>query len=241
MSTNRTTQILTATAAASSRGGGTLPDALCTGCAASLPVDGVALALMTDDGPAGLVAATDGVATLMEALQFNLGEGPCVDASTGRAPVLQPQLAATAPARWPGFGPAAIEAGIGAIFAFPLQVGQIRLGVLDLYRTVAGTLSAQDLAEALAFADAATQVLLHLQDQMPLDEGLHPDLVGREDRSEVHQATGMVTVQAAVVLAEALLLLRACAFSSGATLAQVAHDVVAGTLRFTPAQEDDDI
>lgn len=101
-------------------------------------------------------------------------------------------------------------------------------------------LSKQGLAEALAFADAATQVVLHLQDQMPLDEGLHPDLAGHEDRSVIHQATGMVTVQAAVMLAEALLLLRARAFSSGRTLQQVAHDVVTGILRFHPAKEDDE-
>ncbi|MDN5775436.1 MAG: GAF and ANTAR domain-containing protein [Humibacillus sp.] len=195
---------------------------------------------MADWGPADLVAATDGVATLMEKLQRDLGEGPCVDASSRRRPVLQPQLAATAPTRWPGFGPPALKAGIAAIFAFPLQVGQIWLGVLDLYRSVAGPLNAHDLTEALAFADAATQVLLHLQDQMPLAEGLHPDLAGHDDHAEIHQATGMVTVQAAVMLTEALLLLRARAFSSGRTLPQVAHDVVDGTLRFNPADEDDE-
>lgn len=56
---------------------------------------------------------------------------------------------------------------------------------------------------------------------------MHPDLTGPgSDRAEVHQATGMVTVQATVVPAEALVLLRAHAFVSGSTRQQVSHDVV---------------
>jgi hypothetical protein len=88
----------------------TLPLRLCQDCQASLPVDGVGLALMTDAGHQGVVAATDGSATLMEDLQFTLGEGPCMDASRERRPFLQPDLARTARNRWPGFGPAVLEA-----------------------------------------------------------------------------------------------------------------------------------
>ncbi len=76
-------------------------------------------------------------------------KGPCVDASTRGRPVLQPDLGRTTPELWTGFGPAALEPGIEAIFAFPLQVGGIRLGVLDLSRESAGTLNPSQLAEAL--------------------------------------------------------------------------------------------
>ena len=69
-----------------------------------------------DQGPAGLAAATDGPASTMEELQFTLGEGPCVDASVGGRPVLQPELRKTGPSRWPGFGPAAVDAGIEAMY-----------------------------------------------------------------------------------------------------------------------------
>ncbi len=212
----------------------TLPDALCAACAADLPVSGVALALMTEQGHVGLVAATDTRATTMEDLQFSLGEGPCIDASVRGRPVLQPELRSSGPIRWPAFGPAAVEAGIEAIFAFPLQVGAIRLGVLDLYRDTSGTLTPEALTEALAYADAAVRVLLHLQDEMPLDGGLHPDLGRAPSRPEVHQATGMIAVQSGVRLADALLLLRARAYSSGTSVTQVARAVVARTLRFDP-------
>jgi hypothetical protein len=155
--------------------------------------------------------------------------------------VLQPELSKTAATLWPGFGPAAVDAGIAAIFAFPLQVGAICLGVLDLYRDAAGTLGVSDLSEALSFADAATRVVLHLQDQMPLDGGLHPDLEDRTRyRSEVHQATGMVAVQASVPLRDALLMLRAHAYASERKLSDLAHDVVARTVRFTRQVEHDE-
>lgn len=218
----------------------TLPQLLCERCAVDLPISGVGMALMTDEGHQGVVAATDGLARTMEDLQFTLGEGPCLDASRGGSPVLQPDLAGTATTRWPGFGPAVLDAGLAAIFAFPLQVGAIRMGVLDLYRDTAGNLGDEDLTVALAFADAATAVLLHLQDQAGADEGLHPQL---EDalgyRPEVHQATGMISVQAAVGLTESLLLLRAHAFAADRSILDVARDVVARVLRFGPGEGDD--
>ena len=85
-----------------------------------------------------------------------------------------------------------------------------------------------ELAEALAFADAATTLLLHL----PTGAGqktMHPGLVALvEDRAEVHQATGMISVQAVLGLAEALLLLRAHAYAADRPILDVARDVIAG-------------
>lgn len=210
-----------------------LPVRLCEECLAALPISGVGMALMTDDGPSGVVlAATDGRAQQMEELQFSLDEGPCVEASRGGRPVLQSDLAATGSVRWPRFGVAVFEAGIRAIFALPLRVGAIRVGVLDLYRDTPGELTGHELAEALAFADAATVVVLHLQDHSASDVD-HSALIGPIDsRAEVHQATGMMTIQLGVGLAEALLRLRAHAYASGRTVSEVATDVVGRRLRF---------
>lgn len=205
---------------------------LCRRCAESVPVSGVGLALMNEDRPSGTVAVSDGTAREMEDLQFATGEGPCVDASRSGRPVLQPDLQRTATARWPGFGPEALAAGIRAIFAFPLQVGVIRIGVLDLYRDRPGALDDPQLADALAFADAALLVLLHLQDQ----SGRHGDpgalTAAMDSRAEVHQATGMVSVQLAVSMAEALLRLRARAYAEGRPVSAVSGDVVARRIRF---------
>src|SRR5690349_16439315 len=204
-------------------------------CVRAVPVSGVGLALMTDEGPAGTVAASDGGAQRLEELQFTFGEGPCVDASTTGRPVLVPDLAEAESLRWREFGPAARAAGLRAVFALPLQVGGIRLGVLDLYRETAGMLPTGQLAEALCFADAATLLLLHLQAE---DSGSGNRLAVLDDRAEVHQATGVVSVRAGVSLAQALLLLRARAYREGRPLGGLARDVLDGVVEMDAQQDD---
>ena len=232
MAAARTAEILSAIAAAGSEDGG-LPHRLVTACGRALPVSGVGLVLMTPDGPAGTGAVTAGSAAKLEDLLFTLGEGPCVDASRTGRPALQADLAATGPARWPVFALSALDVGIQAVFAFPLRIGAIRLGVLDLYRDRAGALSDRELAEALAFADAATMLLLQLQSLDPDGGGPLGTVPVVEDHAEVHQATGFVSVQAAVPLGQAIGLLQARAFATGRPITAVARDVLAGRVRFS--------
>lgn len=213
-----------------------LPSRLCAACLSALPISGVGAALMTVDGPSGVVlAATDERAQQLEELQFALGEGPCVEASSGGRPVLEPDLVTAGSARWPRFGAAVLDAGVRAVFAFPLRAGAIRVGVLDLYRDTPGPLTTPELVEALAFADAATEVVLHLQDRDGVDgvDGVGSVLTGPVDsRAEVHQATGMMTIQLGVSLAEALLRLRAHAYATGRSVSDIAADVVSRRMSF---------
>jgi hypothetical protein len=130
---------------------------------------------------------------------------------------------------------------VRAVFAFPLQVGGVRLGTLCLYRSIAAQLDRDEMASALAYADAALVVLLRLQAEMQPGSVLHPDLgEPLEYRAEVHQATGFLSVQASVGLADALLLLRAHAFAGERSLLEVARDVLAGRIRIPPEEDEDD-
>ncbi len=209
---------------------------LCASVTTSVPVSGAAVALMTAAGHGGTLAATDGPAEVMENLQQTLGEGPCLTAFRDRRPALEHDLA-RAGQRWPGFAPAATASGIAAIFAFPLQIGAIRLGVLDLYRDTAGPLDSLQLAEALDYAAAATTILLDLQHEQPPD-GLQSQLSEAVDSHRaIHQAAGIISVQASVGLDEALLLLRARAYADERPLLELGQDVVARTVTFHP--EDD--
>jgi hypothetical protein len=217
-----------------------LPASLVRLCARTLPVSGVGLALMTDDGPAGTVAASDDGALQLEELQFTLGQGPCVDASRTGRPVLAPDLAGTSTRSWPQFAAGADTAGLRAVFAFPLQVGAIRLGVLDLYRDTAGELSQRELADALLFADAATQLLLDLQAQDSAQGAPPPHAVAvLDDRAEVHQATGVVSVRTGASLAQALALLRARAYAEDRPIGDLARDVLDGVVGFGEADDHD--
>ncbi len=195
-------------------------------------MSGVGLALMNADGPSSsIVVATAPAVRQLEELQFTLGEGPGVDASRGSLPILEPDLLETATTRWPDIGLAAVKAGFRAVFAFPLQVGAIRLGALDLYRGTPGSLTAVELSDAWDFADAATLMLLNLQGE---DTGsTHPALMAAfDDRAQVHQATGMISVQLDVSLGDALLRLRAHAYAGDRSTLAVAADVVARRMRF---------
>jgi hypothetical protein len=222
------------------------PYFLVEACREATNMTGVGLALIDDTGIGGVVAATGGTAEHMEDLQFVLGEGPCVEASRSGQPVLCSDLAAD-PARWPAFASGAEAAGVGAAFTFPLRVGVIALGVLDLYRDSSGPLSGAEPWEAVAFADAAVAVLLHLQEwnghtsdgdsdgdraprasAQPKEPALL-DLVDR--RAVVHQAVGMLSVQLGLDIPEALLRLRAYAWSHERPISDVAAEVVARRLR----------
>jgi hypothetical protein len=212
---------------------------LCSAAVTSLPASGAGVSLMSDAGVRGVAAASDAASERIDELQFTLGEGPCMDAFTSRRPVLEPDLATGGALRWPIYAPAVRDEGVQAAFAFPLQVGAARLGVLDLYREHPGTLSSEELAEALTFADVATTMLLDGQEEAPpgaaaagLDEALGY-------RFELYQAQGMVMVQMGVTLVEALVTLRAYAFAHDRDLADVARDVVTRGFRLDEDRDDD--
>lgn len=238
MASGRVAQILLDVAERSAGASG-WPHGLVLACANAVPVTGASMVLMNAAGPGEVVAATKGPARTMEELQFTLGEGPGVESSRTGRPVLEPYLASTGPRKWPAFASGAAEAGIGAVFALPLRVGAIRLGVLGLYRGKPGGLSTAALAEALSFADAATVIMLHLQSQARPDAdnvvGIGTHLF--EDRAEVHQATGFIAERAGLSLTDALVLLRARAYASGRSVPDLARDVLSGVVQFTQDED----
>jgi ANTAR domain len=209
-------------------------------------VDGAAIAVTLSATPRATFYASDATASELEELTLTLGEGPGVDAVTGGPALAGDLTSAESAARWPAFAPAAVDAGAEAMFALPLQVGGIRLGVMDLYRANAGALDDDELADVLLLADTACAVLLDpVPDEHQPEHGRQPE-PARPHHPEVHQATGMVIVQLGVSAAVALVRLRAYAYSHERRLRDVAADVVSRSLRFDPdtdtadGTEDDD-
>jgi hypothetical protein len=208
---------------------------ICELCVRTLDVSGGGISVVTATGNRGVVCATDDIAARIEDLQFTLGEGPCVDAVASGSPVLIPDLAEfddIAVERWPAFLEGAGAAGVRAVFALPMRIGAISVGVMDLYREQPGGLAAEELSAALLAADAAALALIHLDTEL---DGTFADDHGARStyQMQVHQATGMVQIQAEVRTEEAFLLLRARAFSTGRPLIDIAVDVVERRLRFS--------
>jgi hypothetical protein len=167
-------------------------------------------------------------------VQFELGEGPCVDAIHARRPVLEADLGGAGVGRWPGYAPTAYQYGARGVFAFPLQVGAVCVGVLDVYQDRSGPMSAIAVGSALGFADLAMEMLVDGQAAASAGQ-VGPDVNEvLAPRLEVYQAQGMVMVDLGVSLTEAMALLRAHAFTLGRPLGDVARDVVAGRLRLEP-------
>jgi hypothetical protein len=224
---------------------------LCAVAVSSAQLSGAWLVAARGGDPDFVMYVTDPVGEQLAELQLMLGEGPCHDVLASAAPVLAADLDDAEPGRrWPAFIPAARELGAGAVFAFPLIVGAIRAGVLGVYRGSPGPLPDRQLGDLLILADAATMMLLgsangdHQDgDGAGLDgdgaglDGQAPDLAVH--RAEIDQATGMLTVQLDVPVAEAFARLRAYAYSQDRRLAEVAGDIVARRLRLHRDQGQD--
>lgn len=197
---------------------------------------GAVLSMSASGGSHEPVFATDHRSDQLEDLQAILGQGPSADVIGGAGLVLEAELAgAGALARWPQFASAAMARGVAAVFAVPVGVGAARVGVLGLYRDRPGALSREQFDAMLLYADA---VLMLVRQRGGLAPGA-ADLLESgftERRAEIHQAAGMVSVQLGVSVTDALAVLRARAYAGGRETAQVAADVVARRLSFTPQE-----
>ncbi len=205
---------------------------LCSAAGRALSASGTGLTVMAEGGQRGVTAASDAATERLEELQLTLGEGPCIDSFESMSPVLVPDVTDGAPSRWPVYVPAVHTRGVRAVFAFPLQVGAARLGVMDVFRADTGMLSPDEYTLALTFAEVAVATLLDGHDNTgtgPAD-GWLDDPLG--SRAELFQAQGMVMVQLGVSLAEAMVRMRAHAYVQDRRLYEVAADVVARRLRF---------
>ena len=209
------------------------PARLCEGCAEIMAVTGAGIMLMSGDVSQGSICSSDAVSRLIEDLQYTLGEGPCVDAYELDRPVAEPYLAEAGLGRWAAFTPDAVRAGVRAVFGFPLRVGAVCIGAINLYRDSPGPLDDDQHADALVLAGVAARAVLDMQAKASPGM-LGPELeAGSDFRFVVHQAAGMVSAQLEVSVTEALIRLRAYAFAHDRPLAVVAEDVVAHRLRFS--------
>lgn len=224
--------------AAGRRGQASVAD-VCAAAATSLDVSGAWVTAGDGINPGQAMHATDVVSESLAEVQITLGEGPCHDAAVTGIPVLAASLADGTGHPWAVFGEAAGRAGAAAVFAFPLRLGAIRVGVLGFYRDQEGPLDTFQLGYALIFADIATMLLLDAegrQAEVPRSGAARasqsPELTAHH--AEIAQATGMLTEQLGTGITEAFARLRAYAYAQDRRLSDVAHDIVSRRLRLDP-------
>jgi hypothetical protein len=197
---------------------------------------GVSLGASGDLLDSGLqtVCATDGGRS-GEALQFDLGEGPSYTAHRTGWPVQVPDLERDD--SWPAFAEAAAVFGLRAVFAFPLRSGSIGLGALTLYQHVAGELTSEQYADALVISRLALNLFTSLQAGRPPDELDQVFTDTLSNSVEVHQASGIVSVQLGIPVGAALAVLRAHAFAEACSLAAIATQVIDHRLQLGPLHD----
>ena len=211
---------------------GSSPRRLCEVAAEVTAMSGAGVMLLAGDRPQASLCTTDAVSSLIEEAQYTLGEGPCVDAHRLGTVIVEADLSAAAGRRWTEFSSRALDAGVRAVFGFPIRVGAARLGALNLYRDRPGPLGDEQHADALVIADVSARSILTAQAQAAPGQ-LGVDLEGDNHLwGVVHQAAGMVSVQLDIPVADALVRLRARAFATNRGVSEVARDVVERRLRF---------
>jgi diguanylate cyclase (GGDEF)-like protein len=153
-----------------------------------MPITGAGVTLIGADLHPRYVTASDDSALLFERLQSELGEGPCLAVYESGGAIEVSDLSTET--RFPRFSPRAFDAGLAAVFTFPLHHGDLRLGALDLYRDIPGPLSADAMTAAQTLADVAAAYLINAQGRADLqassdqsrEAALHDALTGLPNR-----------------------------------------------------------
>jgi hypothetical protein len=196
------------------------------------PVAGTAISTLGDLLGSETVFASDAQAARLDELQFDLGIGPCWDALNTARPVLEPDLRENPRSTWPAFTEAAVADGVGSLFAFPMLVGSLRIGAVDMYSRDPVTLDRVQTRQAASLADLVGRHVLRRElIRSSLEYPDEPE--SPFSRRLVHQATGMVLAQLSISADDARLVIQGHAFATGRSMMEVSRDIVAGALDFS--------
>ena len=206
-----------------------LLDRLAGHCTVLLDAAAAGLLLADQRGSLRVVAASVEQVRLLELIQLQNDEGPCLDSYRSGRPVSAENLA-TAQGRWPLFAREAVEAGFHSVHALPMRLREQCIGTLNLFRVTAGPLEEADARIGQALADVATIGILQ-ERAVRRGEVLVEQLqVALNSRIVIEQAKGMLAEHAMSNVADAFALLRGFARDTNRRLSDVALDVVAGRL-----------
>lgn len=222
-------EVLSAIAAA---GHHDAPLRVCQAAVHALPFDGASITVMSDADHQEPLCATNQAARRIDELQFELGEGPGIEAHASGRSVLVYDLAEPVEDQWPVFARAVSGSLARRMYAIPLEAGRARIGTLCFHGLTLERMGVNDAANALLTADVAAWAVVGVMTRGTAQDA-NDWLEGSSLRwADVHHATGIIGCQMQVPVGTALTCLRAHAFAHDRSLSDVAHDVVKGTLRF---------
>lgn len=194
-----------------------------------LDADAAGLMLADQRGDLHVIAASSEEARLLEVLELQHDEGPCLDCYRQGEPItnIDPDEAER---RWPTFGAAVRAANFTSVHAIPLRLRDEVIGSMNLFLARPGELSSVDLALGQGLADIATIGLLQeraIQEKQLLAEQLQGAL---NSRIMIEQAKGILAERHDLEMVQAFDAMRTHARRTGRPLLQVAGQVIDGTL-----------
>lgn len=204
-------------------------DRVCERCVEVLEVSAVGALLTDGAGRLGLVSASTQAVAVLETLQVQRQEGPCLDAYRSGERVVVPDLRAAAGRRWPVFTPRALAVGLTAVCALPMRLRDARIGALNVFQATPGGFDEEATRAGQALADVATIAILQaraVQDATRLAGQLEHALASRV---VIEQAKGMLAERLGVDPDTAFARLRRHARLGGLGLTEMARRVVEGS------------
>jgi GAF domain-containing protein len=191
-----------------------------------LAADAAGIMLADSQGILRVVASSQEDAKVMELLQLQSDQGPCMECCRTGARVSVPDLADAA-GRWPVFVAAVAQRGAyRSVHALPLRLRGESIGAMNLFHGQPGALPEADLMVGQALADVATIGILSeraIRSSEVVTEQLQTAL---NSRVIIEQAKGVLAQRGDLTMAAAFDRLRRYARTHNARLSEVARQVV---------------
>jgi GAF domain-containing protein len=185
----------------------------------------VGLMLADHHGELRFMAASNESGEMLDLLQLQTQEGPCLDCFRSGEPVVDADLSG-ARDRWSTFAPAALEAGFSAVHAFPMKLRETVIGSINAFSTQSATLGDDERRVIQGLADIATIAILQeraIARAEAVTEQLQSAL---NSRVVIEQAKGALARIEGVTVDEAFEIMRSRSRSHRRRLVDVAAEVL---------------
>lgn len=196
-------------------------------CVELLDVRAAGIMLVDQTGNLRVMAASSDESDLLELLEVQNDEGPCLDCYRSRYPVTNQDLTAAATAtRWPRFTSLAAGLGYRNVHALPMRLRDAQLGSLSLLGDDVAPMPGADLLVGQALADVASISIV--QFRAASETGVLADRLelALRNRVTIEHAKGIIAERTQLTMPEAFALLRRHARDHDRSLSAVAGDVV---------------
>lgn len=162
-------------------------------------------------------AASSRLPSDVDALQEEVGEGPCLETAFAQHTVLVADLSSES--RWPAFSARAARLGVRSMLAFHLYVEGDNLGALNLYSRQPGAFDERSVTVGELFAAHAAVACSAAQRESALERALR-------SRELVGQAQGILMERGRLTADQAFATLQRASQDRNVKLAEVARRLV---------------